>query len=80
MSHIQQLAISEKRFVFDPSTGQSFIVNREGLEVLIGLKQGKGLAAIVRQLSEEYDLAPMDLERDVTDFVSQLKIFRIIEG
>jgi hypothetical protein len=79
MNRISQLAINEEGFVFDPTTGQSFTVNRGGLEILRGLKQGKGVSDIARELGEIFKTVPKDVERDVVDFIGQLKIFRIVE-
>ena len=79
MNRISQLAINEEGFVFDPTTGQSFTVNRGGLEILKGLKQGKEVPDIARELREVFGAVPDDVERDIGDFIGQLKIFRIVE-
>jgi hypothetical protein len=79
MSRIGQLAISEEGFIFDPTTGQSFTVNQGGLEILKGLRQGKEVSAIAQELSENFEAVPADIERDVVDFIGQLKIYRIVE-
>jgi len=78
MSRISQLAISEEGFVFDPTTGQSFTVNRGGLEILKGLSQGKEVPIIIQELRGVFEVTPEDVERDVVDFIGQLKIYRIV--
>ena len=40
MGYLQQLAISDDGFIFDPTSGQSFTVSDTGLFILKGLKQG----------------------------------------
>jgi hypothetical protein len=78
MSRVHQLAINDEGFVFDPSTGQSFTVNQGGLAILNGLKEGKNAADIATALREMHDVTFEDVERDVTDFIGHLKIYRLL--
>jgi hypothetical protein len=78
MSRVHQLAINEEGFVFDPSTGQSFTVNQGGLTILNGLKEGKNVVDIAGALREMHDVTFEDVERDVTDFIAHLKIYRLL--
>jgi len=78
MGRIHQLAVNEEGFVFDPTTGQSFTVNAGGLTILEGLKEGKQDVEIAHLIREKFDGTPDDVERDVTDFIGQLKIYRLV--
>lgn len=78
ITRIQQLAISDEGFVFDPSTGESFTVNRSGLLILKALKKNKPVKDIAASLQQSFDMAPADVERDVIDFVEHLRTYRLM--
>jgi len=78
MQRLARLAINDEGFVFDPATGDSFLVNFSGRMILRLLGQGKNDQAIVDLLTTEYGLEEKDAERDVTDFRSQLKTLGIL--
>lgn len=78
MGRVHQLAVNEEGFVFDPTSGQSFTVNPEGLAILGGLKEGKDAVEIAHAIREKFEGTPDDVERDVTDFIGQLKIYRLL--
>jgi len=69
---LQHLAISEKGFVFDPSTGQSFSVNETGIELLRLFQQENTIDAIVDTLYRKYEVDSREIERDVLEFASNL--------
>lgn len=77
MTRMRQLAINDEGFVFDPTTGESFTCNKTGLVVLRGLKEGKDQAEISLELSEQFEVDADDAERDVFDFVDNLRVFKI---
>ncbi|KPK37746.1 MAG: hypothetical protein AMJ69_10480 [Gammaproteobacteria bacterium SG8_47] len=70
---LARLAISESGFVFDPTTGHSFIVNETGLVVLRRLQAGSPMRDLIVTLQDDYDAAPAELERDVLEFVGSLR-------
>ena len=73
-THLQQLAINDSGFVFDPLTGYTFTVNATGLAVLTGLKRGDPPAQIVAELQDGFELeGSEDIERDVDDFLTRLR-------
>ena len=78
MSRLSRLALNEEGFVFDPATGDSFLANHCGLFIIRALGEGRGEKDIVRALTEEYDVAAEETERDVADFREQLKALSII--
>jgi hypothetical protein len=75
---LTRLAISESGFVFDPTTGHSFIVNETGLAVLRRLQQGSAIRELIDTLKDEYDATPTELERDVLEFVGSLR--KVVEA
>ncbi|MBI4989539.1 MAG: PqqD family protein [Rhodocyclales bacterium] len=70
---LMRLALSDSGFVFDPVTGNSFTVNGSGLAILRRLQHETDLAGIVASLREEFDVAPLDVERDVIEFANLLR-------
>jgi PqqD family protein of HPr-rel-A system len=78
MSRLQHLAINNEGFVFDPTTGESFTVNPSGLTILNSLKENKSIDSVIADLKASYDFIPEEIERDVNDFLSQLRSMRLI--
>lgn len=78
MNRLDQLAMSSEGFIFDPSTGESFTVNPSGLKILKALKENKTTADIARELKEQFDMAPEEVERDVIDFMAHLRTYRLL--
>lgn len=70
---LNRLAISDSGFVFDPVTGNSFLVNETGLDILQRLKNASDLAALVDALVEQYAAPYRDIERDVGEFLVALR-------
>ncbi|MCD6319111.1 MAG: PqqD family protein [Candidatus Desulfofervidaceae bacterium] len=78
MDKLARLAISEEGFIFDPVSGNSFTTNKTGLFNLKALKEGKGEEEIVQALTEKYETTKEGAEKDVTDFIEQLRYYRLI--
>ena len=75
-----RLALNDEGFAFDPTTGDSFMLNETGLVILKGLRERKGNCEIARALAEEYEVTPEDAESDVADFLAHLKSFGLVRG
>jgi hypothetical protein len=69
----KNLAVSESGFIFNPSTGDSFSVNPIGAEVINLLKEDRSAEQIKTTLLEKYDVEKTLLEKDIDDFLSQMK-------
>ncbi len=80
MKKLQRLAINEEGFIFDPETGDSFTTNRTGLLIIKLLREGKNHEEIVERIVEEYGIDREEAEKDVTDFIEQLRIMGLVEG
>jgi hypothetical protein len=70
---LQDLALSDTGFVFDPRSGATFTVNQTGLFTLKALRDGLEVAEIATRLGEEFDLRGADPRRDVDEFMQVLK-------
>ncbi len=74
----ESLAVSDSGFLFLASTGETFTLNAIGREIFKLLQSGDNLQAVQEKISEEYDVDRATLERDLDDFVSQLKLFKLV--
>ena len=61
---LNDLAVSETGFVFDPYSGATFSTNLSGLEILKHLKLGASRQAIVEALREAFDVVERDADLD----------------
>lgn len=77
MSKLAHLAMNDEGFVFDPSTGDSFMLNTTGLFILKKLRDGAPLADIVSAVAQEYAIGFDEAERDANDFCGQLKALSV---
>ena len=70
---LNELAVSDTGFVFDPLSGATFNTNASGLSILEGIKRGKGRDEIVADLEEAFEVGEADLHRDVDELVVLLR-------
>lgn len=75
----KNIATSEEGFVFNPGTGDSFSTNPIGTEIISLLKEDKSLTMIIEAICKKYDVDKNQFEKDLDDFVSQLKESSILE-
>jgi hypothetical protein len=75
----KNIATSEEGFIFNPGTGDSFSTNPIGSEIIALLKEDNGLSAIIEKVCDKYDVGASQFEKDLDDFVSQLKEASILE-
>ena len=73
VSTLKNLAISDTGFIFDPYSGKTFTANEVGIRIILFLKNGGDLPSIQTEILKEYDITADQLERDVSDFLIQLK-------
>jgi hypothetical protein len=78
MQKLSRLAINDEGFVFNPNTGDSFQVSETGLLILSGLRAGHAEEAIAQTLAGKYEVSLEDAQRDVADFVANLKNFSLL--
>lgn len=70
---LKNLAISDTGFIFDPFSGKTFTVNEIGMVIIQSLKNGEDVAFIQNKIMEEFDTTLDQLDRDISDFLIQLK-------
>ncbi len=69
---LSKLAVSEKGFLFDPETGQSFTLNRSGLLAINYLKKGESVDDTARHLSDEFKISHETALTSIEAFLIQL--------
>lgn len=79
MKITKNLALSETGFAFNGSTGDSFILNETATFILQKIKDGLSEQEILNLLLNEYDVNSTQAEKDLHDFITQLKIFNLLE-
>ncbi len=75
----KNIAISDEGFLFNPSTGDSFSTNPIGAELINLLKKNVSTEEIVEIIYQKYDVDRLLFERDLEDFMIQLKDFNVLE-
>ena len=75
----RNIAVSETGFVFDPTSGESYSINREGQEIMALLKEGKGPEQISEAMCLQYEIDPASFEKYFYDFIGMLRQFQLIE-
>lgn len=80
MKNLQQLAISEDGIAFDPTTGDTYTLNRTGAIALRKLAGGTPISEIVQELLQTYPTSCESVERDLADFVQQVKLLGFAGG
>ncbi|MDD4489844.1 MAG: PqqD family protein [Paludibacter sp.] len=75
----KNIAVSDEGFLFNPATGDSFSTNGIGSEIISLLKQDKSTSEIIEEISKNYDVDRLLLERDLDEFTGLLKDYSILE-
>ena len=75
----ESLAVSDSGFLFLASTGETFTLNAIGRQIFKLLQNGEGLHEIQTMILDEFDVEASTLERDLDDFITQLKSFKLIK-
>ena len=69
------LYFSEKGFLFDPSAGFTYSLNKTGAVVFQRLQEGLGTPEVIEALQNRFNVEPKTAQDDVRDFLQQLKDF-----
>lgn len=77
-SYLKELAISESGFIFDPQTGNSYVTNELGREIIIRLRDGVTEKELFKYILENYDVSLEELTRDYEAFLLRLKQYGLI--
>lgn len=77
-TQLSHLAISDTGFIFNPHTGHTFTANETGLFFLHALKQDQPPDQISQRALAEYEVDSDQLQRDMQDFIIQLREIGLI--
>jgi Coenzyme PQQ synthesis protein D (PqqD). len=75
----KNIATSEEGFIYNPGTGDSFSTNPIGTDILSLMKKEKSQQEIIELVCEKYDVDLNQFEKDLDDFISQLKDYNILD-
>jgi hypothetical protein len=75
----RNVAISENGFIFDSANGNSYSINPIGIEIVDMLKQNLSIKEMIVRITDKYDAEELSLEKDLIEFISQLKQYQVIE-
>jgi len=75
----KNIATSESGFIFNPSTGDSFSANPLANEIIQYLKEGQSIQKIKASITDRYDVDVFQLEKDLDNFVLQLREANLLE-
>jgi len=81
MSHatkLNHLTLNPDGFLFDPSTGDSFVANPVAVAVIESLRDGGDEQDAVASLTARYEVAEPDAARDVADFLVRLRSLHLL--
>lgn len=73
------IAVSESGFLFTPSTGETFTLNETGYEIFKLLQQRLSEKEIIEKVTELFDAEYFEIEKDLFDFIQQLKKLNIVK-
>ena len=74
----KNIALSDSGYLFNPSSGESFVVNPIGIEIIDLIKQGLSFSDISETLLQKYSTDEATLEKDYLDFLNMLRINQLI--
>jgi len=70
---LQELAVNESGFVFDPHTGLTYTANETARYVIEHLKAGLTIENIVEGVKAEFDSDGRDVYRHILEFIQNLE-------
>ncbi len=73
LKKLQNLAIAESGYIFDPASGNSYTANETALFIINELKHGKSSEEIQVSICDEYEIDPNTAENDTIRVIEQLQ-------
>ena len=77
--HVVYRGFPGEAVMLNLETGKYHGLNPTGLQMLEALERSETVAAALSELTERYDLAPAELERDLRDFCAGLLDRELVE-
>lgn len=75
----KNIATSEAGFIFNPGSGDSFSTNPTGSDILALVKDEKSRKEIIAIICSKYEIEKNLFEKDLDDFLSQLRDYNLLE-
>jgi hypothetical protein len=75
----KNIATSEEGFIFNPATGDSFSTNPIGTDIFTLLKDEIAFPLIIKTICSKYEVNEIQFEKDLDDFISQLKDYNVLD-
>ncbi len=79
MARIRPLTFNGDGFAFDPSSGDTFVLNGTAMTIYDRLTRGEPLSQISTALADLFGLDLSRAERDLAEFLHQLKTMGLTE-
>jgi hypothetical protein len=76
----RNIAISENGFLFNPETGDSYIINPIAKEIVNHLKEGHDVADVKQLLLDKYEVDLVTLEKNISDFLEMLRHNELLDS
>ncbi len=73
------IATSENGFIFNPTTGDSYMGNPVATEIIGLLKQENSVLEIKEIVLNKYEVEPQQFDRDLEDLIHQLKEANLLD-
>ncbi|MCK9334032.1 MAG: PqqD family protein [Candidatus Cloacimonetes bacterium] len=78
-SLLQNLAMNDNGFIFDPISGYSYTSNETGLIILKLLASGLDKAEIRAQIMDEYEVSADNFDSDFEHYLLMLDALNLVE-
>ncbi|WP_164977513.1 PqqD family protein [Ancylomarina salipaludis] len=75
----RNIAISENGFLFNPETGDSFLLNPIATEIVNFLREGNDVADVKQLLFDRYEVDVVTLEKNIEDFLEMLQHHELLD-
>ncbi len=73
------IATSESGFVFNPTSGDSYSANSVAAEIMLLLKENNSIREINQIMLSRYEVDSSHFEKDLDDFIAQLRDQNLLE-
>jgi len=79
MKFKKNIATSDTGFIFNPGSGDSFSSNPIGSEILAYVKEEKSRQEIIDLICAKYEVQRNQFEKDLEDFMAQLREHNLLD-
>jgi hypothetical protein len=79
VSKLQNLAMNDNGFIFDPNTGYSYTSNETGFTILKMMSMGKDKAEIRSQIMADYEVSEDNFDSDYEHYLLMLEALSLVE-